>query len=268
MTDAPAPASAPAWATALVTGASSGIGREMARQLAAGGTDLVLVARDTARLDELAGELRALGREVEVLSADLGDPARLAEVEARVADAARPVDLLVNNAGFGTYGDFATLDVDGEVGEVGVNVVALMRLTHAAVGAMLARARGAILNVSSVAGLQATPGNATYGATKAFVASFSEAISQELRGTGVSLTCVLPGFTRTEFQKRAGIGGREIPGPLWQSAEQCASEALAATEAGKAWVVTGVVNKVAAAAVGVAPRGVTRWVGGRVAKRL
>jgi len=122
--------------------------------------------------------------------------------------------------------------------------------------------------VSSVAGLQATPGNATYGASKAFVATFSEAVSEELRRTGVSLTCVLPGFTRTEFQERAGIGGREIPGPLWQSAEQCAAEALAATKAGKAWVVTGVVNKVVAAAAGVAPRGVTRWVGGRVAKRL
>ncbi len=261
-------AATPTWATALVTGASSGIGREMARQLAVAGTDLVLVARDTARLEALAGDLRAQGREVEVLTADLGEPAQLATVEARVADAARPVDLLVNNAGFGTYGDFAGLDIDGEVGEVDVNIVALMRLTHAALGAMLARDLGAILNVSSVAGLQATPGNATYGASKAFVAAFSEAVSEELRGTGVSLTCVLPGFTRTQFQERAGIGGREIPGPLWQSAEQCAAEALAGTAAGKAWVVTGAVNKVAAAAAGAAPRGLSRWLAGRLAKRL
>jgi hypothetical protein len=133
---------------------------------------------------------------------------------------------------------------------------------------MLARHRGAILNVSSVAGLQATPNNATYGATKAFVASFSEAVHEELQGTGVSLTVVLPGFTRTEFQARAGIEGRTIPGPLWQTAEQCVAEALAATRAGKAWVVTGVLNKVVAGAAGTAPRSLTRRIASRVTTRL
>jgi uncharacterized protein len=262
-------AATPTWRTALVTGASSGIGREVARQLAAEGTELVLVARDTRRLEEVAAEVTAAhGRASEVLSADLADPAQLATVEARLSDTERPVDLLVNNAGFGTYGRFVDLDVEGEQREVAVNVVALMRLTHAALAPMLARNRGAVLNVSSVAGLQATPGNATYGASKAFVATFSEAVHEELKGTGVSLTCVLPGFTRTEFQERAGIEGREIPGPLWQTAEQCVTEALAATRDGKAWVVTGLLNKVAATAAGTVPRSLTRRLAARMASRL
>jgi uncharacterized protein len=263
-----------AWTTALVTGASSGIGREIARQLAARGTHLVAVARDEDRLAALAREVADARPEVEVevLPADLADPEQLAAVEARLADADthgnRPVDLLVNNAGFGTYGRFADLDRDGEEREIRVNVVALVRLTHAALGPMLARDQGTILNVSSVSGLQATPGNATYGATKAYVASFSEAVHEELAGTGVTLTAVLPGFTRTEFQQRAGIQGREIPSFAWQSVEDCAAEALAGARAGKAWVVTGRVNRLMVAAAGVAPRGIKRRVAARVASRL
>ena len=260
-----------AWTTALVTGASSGIGREIARQLAARGTHIVAVARDEARLADLAREVAEARDdvEVEVLPADLADPDQVATVEARLADdGARPVDLLVNNAGFGTYGRFVDLDRDGEEREIRVNVVALVRLTHAALGPMLARGHGTILNVSSVAGLQATPGNATYGATKAYVASFSEAVHEELAGTGVTLTAVLPGFTRTEFQQRAGIEGRDIPGFAWQSVEDCAAEALAGARAGKAWVVTGRINKVVAAAAGMAPRGLTRRIAARVSSRL
>jgi short-subunit dehydrogenase len=133
---------------------------------------------------------------------------------------------------------------------------------------MVRRGSGSVVNISSVAGLQATPGNATYGATKAFVASFGEAVHGELAGTGVTLTTVLPGFTRTEFQERAGIEGRTIPGPLWQTAEQCVTEALAGARAGKAWVVTGGVNKVVAAAAGTAPRGLRRILAARVASQL
>jgi uncharacterized protein len=265
-----------AWTTALVTGASSGIGREIARQLAARGTHIVAVARDEDRLAELAREVAEARAdvEVEVLPADLADPEQLAAVEARLADpdadahAAGPVDLLVNNAGFGTYGRFADLDLDGEEREIRLNVIALVRLTHAALGPMLARGHGTILNVSSVAGLQATPGNATYGATKAYVASFSEAVHEELAGTGVTLTAVLPGYTRTEFQQRAGIEGREIPGFAWQSVEACAAEALAGARAGKAWVVTGRLNRVVAVAAGMAPRGLRRRVAARVSSRM
>jgi short-subunit dehydrogenase len=260
------------WRTALVTGASSGIGAALARQLAAGGTDLVVVARDRARLDSLATELtdRHPGLTVEVLPADLADAGQLAAVEARVADAAteRPVDLLVNNAGFGTYGPFVDADLDVEEREIRVNVVAVVRLTHAAVRAMVPRGRGAIVNIASVAGLQATPGNATYGATKAYVAMFGEALHTELSGTGVTVTTVLPGFTRTEFQERAGNEGRRIPSPAWQSADDVAAEALAAARAGKPWVVTGLLNKLAAASVNLTPRALRRWGAARVISRL
>jgi hypothetical protein len=261
---------APTWATALVTGASSGIGREIARRLAAEGSDLVVVARDRARLDALAAELtgRHPGRTVEVLPADLADAGQLAAVERRVADPDRPVDLVVNNAGFGTYGPLAAADVDAEEREIAVNVVAVVRLSHAAVGAMTARGRGAVMNISSVAGLQATPGNATYGASKAFVASFGEAVSGELAGAGVTLTTVLPGFTRTEFQARARIEGRGMPGPAWQSAEDVAAQALAATRAGRAWFVPGTLNKVMTAAAGPVPRGLKRRLAARVARRM
>jgi short-subunit dehydrogenase len=260
------------WRTALVTGASSGIGAALARQLAAEGTDLVVVARDKARLDALAAELGGTGRPgggvaVEVLPADLADGASLAAVEARVADD-RPVDLLVNNAGFGTYGPFVEADIDTETQEIAVNVTALVRLTHAAMRAMMPRARGSIMNISSMAALQATPGNATYGATKGFVAMFGEAVSSELAGTGVTVTTVLPGLTHTEFHERAGVEPRRPLGMPWQSADDCAAEALAAAHAGKSWVVTGRVNKVAAAAAGPVPRGVRRWAAARIASHM
>ncbi|HET6950796.1 MAG TPA: SDR family oxidoreductase [Acidimicrobiales bacterium] len=257
------------WSTALVTGASSGIGTALARRLAGEGTDLVVVARDRQRLETLAGELTAAtGVDVEVLVADLADGAQLAAVEKRLADAARPVDLVVNNAGFGTYGDFAGLDVDGEEREVAVNVTAVVRLTHAALGGMLARGRGAIVNVSSVAGLQPRPGNATYGATKAFLASFGEAVAAELTGSGVTLTTVLPGFTHTEFQERAGIGGRKIPDVAWMSADDVAAQTLDAARAGKPWCVPGLLYKVAVAVVSPVPRSLRRALAARTARRM
>jgi hypothetical protein len=242
----------------------------MARQLAAAGTDLVVVARDTARLEALASDVAASGSPVavEVLTADLADPAALAAVEARVADADRPIDLLVNNAGFGTYGSFDELPVDGEEREIRVNVVALVRLAHAALGAMKARGKGTILNVGSVAGLQSRPGNATYGATKAFVASFSEALHEEVKGTGVAVSQVLPGFTRTEFEERAGIEGREIPAVAWMEADECARLALEAAAAGKPFFVPGALNKLAATGVDILPRPLTRRIASRLARRL
>ena len=252
------------WTRALVTGASSGIGRAIAERLAGAGVEVVAVARDGERLDKLAADLPV---DVEVLAADLAEPAQVARVEQRLASADRPVDLLVNNAGFGTYGNFADLDIDGEQREILVNVVAVVRLTHAAVRAMLARGRGAILDIGSVSGLQATPGNAVYGATKSFVASFGEAVHGELEGTGVSLTTVLPGFTRTEFAARAGIEGRPIPGPAWQSPEQVAEAVLDAARAGKAWHVTGPFNQVLVAMSTPVPRGIKRRVAARLARR-
>ncbi len=174
----------------------------------------------------------------------------------------------MNNAGFGTYGDFAGLDLDGETREVAVNVTAVVRLTHAALGGMVARGRGAVMNVSSVAGLQATPGNATYGATKAFVASFGEAVAGELAGTGVTLTTVLPGYTHTEFAERAGIGGRKIPEQAWMSADDVAALALAATRVGRPWLVPGLANKVMVAAATPVPRSLKRRVAAQLARRI
>jgi len=244
---------------ALVTGASAGIGRSFAFALADRGHDLVLVARDTARLDALAVELRAAyGANAEVLTADLSDPDALAVVEARVSDTERPVDLVVNNAGFGTSGPFVTLPIDREEQEVQLNVVALVRLTHAALGAQVDRGRGGVINVASIAGYQPTPGNATYAATKAFVSSFSQAVHEELKGTGVKCMVLSPGFTRTEFQDRAGIDSDEVPGFLWQDAPTVVQHALRAYDKGRAVCVPGPLNSVAAAFTSVTPQSVTR----------
>lgn len=253
---------------ALVTGASSGIGKAFARALADRGHDVVLVARDVARLEELAEEVRvAYGKEAEVLAADLTDTAQLGAVEARLADTLRPVDLLVNNAGFGTIGAFAEADVEAEDREIRLNVLALVRLTHAVLPGLVARGGGGVINVSSVGGYQPTPGNATYGGTKAFVTSFTHAVHEELRGTGVRMMVLCPGFTRTEFQQRAGISSSDVPGFLWQSAEEVVQQALRAYERGRAAYVTGSLNQVAAAFSSALPGGVTRRLAGAILKR-
>ena len=171
----------PPWRHAVVTGASSGIGEAIARELAMLGVGLTLVARRSEELERLATQLRRKGApEVEVLVADLTERRGLAAVEARLADGSRPVDLLVNDAGMGTGGPFAELSIDHEVAEIELNVVAVVRLTHAAVGPMRERGRGAVLNVSSLAGLAPAPNNATYAASKAFVTSFSASLHEEI----------------------------------------------------------------------------------------
>jgi len=248
------------WTRALVTGASAGIGDALTRRLAAEGSDLVVVARDEARLTALAEELSAAhGVAVEVLAADLAEAGDLAGVEARVAAAEDPVELVVNNAGFGTYGPFAELDVEEEEREIRVNVLALVRLSHAAAAAMTARGRGSILNISSLASRSPTPRNATYSATKAFVSHFSEALHEELKGAGVRVTVCEPGFTRTEFQERAGLtDDAGMPDFVWQRADQVAQAALDGTRAGKALVVPGLHNVVAGGLAGLAPRGLRR----------
>ncbi len=199
---------------ALVTGASAGIGEQFARYLGAGGHDLVLVARDRARLEALAKDLDAdHGARAEVLAADLTDPEELERVEGRVSSTEAPVDLLVNNAGFGTIGRFDRIPVDREVDEIELNVIAVVRLAHAAVPAMVSRGHGAILNVSSLASRQPTPNMATYAGTKAFVSSFSQSLHVELKEAGVHVMVLEPGFTRTEFQDRLGVGRRGRPRP-------------------------------------------------------
>ena len=192
--------------TVVVTGASAGIGAELARVLAARGHGLTLVARRRDRLDELAAELRA-AHDVEVVveTCDLADP----EDRDRLVNAlraGRTVAGICNNAGYGTVGKFADLELEREVGEVRLNVEALVDLTGAFINEMVDRGEGAILNVASTASFQPLPGMATYAATKAFVRSFSEAVHAELSGTGVSVTDLCPGFTETEFGEVAGRG--------------------------------------------------------------
>jgi short-subunit dehydrogenase len=253
---------------ALVTGASSGIGESLARLLAERGHDLVLVARDRGRLEVLAKELEgAFHASAQVLPADLTDADQLAMVEARCHDRSAPVDVLVNNAGFGTFGPLHTLDVDTEAREIQLNVVALVRLTHAAATEMVERGAGGILNVSSLAGFQPGPSNATYGATKAFITSFTEAVHEELRGSGVSVTVLCPGFTRTGFQAAANVPAEAVPGFMWQEADAVARVGLDALAKNRAIAIPGGLNKVLGNFSSVAPHGLSRRLAAAVLKR-
>jgi short-subunit dehydrogenase len=224
-------------ATALVTGATSGIGAEFARQLASRGDDLILVARDTARLRSYADELTAAYRvDCEVLTADLVDRAQLQLVEARLADRARPVDLLVNNAGFSTNQLFLDGDLEAEQAMLDVLVTAVLRLTHAALPGMVARGTGAVVNVSSVAGY--IPGG-TYSAAKSWVTVFSESIDLDLRETGVRVMALCPGFTRTEFHSRADLDLSHLPDWMWLESPDLVRTALADLRRGRAVSVPG-----------------------------
>jgi uncharacterized protein len=248
---------------ALITGASVGIGEQFARQLAERGYDVVLVARDAARLEALAKEIETGVVRAEVLAADLTDDSQLALVEDRV----RAVDVLVNNAGFGTFGSFHTLDIDIELREIELNVMALVRLTHAAAATMAERGSGGILNVSSLASFQPGPSNATYSATKAFVTSFTEAVHEELKGTGVAVTALCPGFTHTEFQERANAPATGVPGFMWQEAPEVARAGLDGLAKNRAVVIPGAANKVMGNLSAVTPHAITRRVGAAVLKR-
>lgn len=247
------------WNRALVTGASSGIGDAFARLLAAQGADLVVTARNEDRLQALADELtEAHGVAVEVLVADLTDREAVAAVAERLQSVQSPIDLLVNNAGFGFAGDFIDLDVDREAEVVEVNVGAMHRLAHAAGTAMSSRRRGGIINVSSVAGFAPSPKTATYAASKAFVTSFSEALHMELGPLGVVVSCLCPGLTRTEFQQRADVTTDAAPDVLWQTAEQVAEAGLRGLAKGKAIVVPGAQNKAYTAVLKASPSGLVR----------
>ena len=218
--------------TALITGPTAGIGLAFAEQLAARGQDLVLVARDRARLEDLAARLSdSHGVEVEVLVADLADREQIAAVEARVADPQRPVSLLVNNAGFGHKHPFTENSVEDEQEMLDVLVTAVMRLSHAAIRPMLQRGEGAIVNVSSVAAFLP---RGTYSAAKAYVVSFSEWLDLTYRDRGVRGMALCPGFVRTEFHARMGVGRDSAPGWMWLDAERLVREALVDLERGKA----------------------------------
>ena len=217
--------------TALITGPTAGIGLSFARQLAAQGYRLVLVARNEERLRSVAADLeREYGVEVEVLPADLSDRASLAPVEARVADPARPVDLLVNNAGFGLKHPFLENDVEDEQAMLDVLVTAVLRLTHAALGPMVARGSGAIVNVSSVAGYLP---RGTYSAAKAYVTALSEWADLTYRDRGVRVMALLPGFTKTEFHERMDVSRESAPSFLWLDADRLVRDALSDLRKGR-----------------------------------
>jgi uncharacterized protein len=255
---------------ALVTGASSGIGLELARELARRGSDLVLVARSRETLEATAQRSRSEhGIDVEVLPCDLTDAAARAGVEQRLRDRDRPVDLLVNNAGVGQVGAFADLDVDTAERLVTLNVVAPLRLLHAALPVLIEQ-RGGVLNVSSIGGNQPVPRMATYAATKAFLTSWGESVHEELRGDGVTVTTLAPGFTRTNFVAGADADeqARVLPGFLWADPAAVARAGLDAVTAGRAVVTPGVVNRAGAAVSAVTPTGVSRRVIGEVMRRL
>ncbi|MET9341372.1 SDR family oxidoreductase [Nonomuraea sp. NPDC003804] len=226
--------------TALVTGASSGIGAEFARQLAARGHDLVLVARSVERMEALAAELADRhGVAVEVIGQDLSAPDAAARVAERVQG--RRIDLLVNNAGFGTAGRFQDLSPEREHDELMVNVVALVGLTHALVPGMLARGEGAVVNVGSTAGFNVAPYFATYGASKAFVLNFSLALWSELRGTGVKVLAVTPGPVETPFFDVLGTRDAAIGGKM-STPRQVVAAALRGLDRDRGYVVPGASN--------------------------
>jgi short-subunit dehydrogenase len=218
-----------------VTGPTAGIGQAFAQQLAARGYDLVLVARDEERLEKTAAELRAAhGVEVEVIAADLSDRTDLARVEARLADPARPVDLLVNNAGFGLKGRFLDNSADAETAMLEVLVTAVLRLSHAALAAMTGRGHGGVINVSSVAAFLP---RGSYSAAKAWVNSFSEWAANEYRPRGVKVMALCPGFTKTEFHERMHVSRGSAPDFLWLDADKLVATALSDFDKGRVYSI-------------------------------
>ena len=240
--------------TSLITGATAGIGHEYARQLAARGDDLVLVARNAVRLEEVAADLRsAHGIEVEVLVADLVDREQLALVEARLADRTRPIDLLVNNAGFGLKKRFLDNTVEEETAMLEVLVTAVLRLSHAALGPMAERGSGGIINVSSVVAFLP---RGTYSAAKAWVNSFSEWAHLEYKSRGVTVMSLCPGFTKTEFHERMQVTRGD--GFMWLDVDFLVRTSLRDFDKGRAYSIPGAQYKAIIALTRAIPNRVLR----------
>lgn len=239
---------------ALVTGASAGIGLALAQELAAAGVNVVITARRAARLESLASALRSSrGVQVEVLPADLADPAAPAEIRAFTEAKSIPVELLINNAGFGSYGYFHNADLERQLEMVQVNCTAVVHLTRLYVGEMVDRGHGDILIVASVAGFQAVPYISTYAATKAFDLRFAEGIAEEVRRRGVHVCALCPGSTTTEFREVAGQPERTFRGA--ETAEKVARTGLRALAAGKTSVISGFTNTMSVEGQRLVPRG-------------
>lgn len=243
--------------TALITGASSGIGLELARCFAAGGFDLVLVARRKEELDRLAADLaKTHGIKARTIAKDLSHPAAPAELFRELKDT--NVDVLVNNAGFATYGPFAEIPIERELQEIQLNVTALTHLSKLFVAPMLGRKRGRILNVASTAAFQPGPLMAVYYATKAYVLSFSEAIATELQGSGVTVTALCPGPTESGFQSTAKMEKSKLVESGLADSKSVAEAGYKACMKGKAIIVPGMMNKMLIQTNRVTPRAVVR----------
>ncbi|WP_373141053.1 SDR family NAD(P)-dependent oxidoreductase [Mycobacterium marinum] len=245
---------------ALITGPTSGIGAGYARRYAQDGYDLILVARDVDRLKQLAVELEDDAGNVEILPADLADAAGRAKVAERLS---RGVRVLVNNAGFATYGEFWETEPAALQAQLDVNVTAVMQLTRAALPPMLAAGAGTVINIASVAGLLSGRGS-TYSASKAWVISFSEGLSTGLEGTGVGVHAVCPGYVHTEFHARAGIDMTTLPSFMWLDVDDVIQESLADIADGKVISIPGVQYKALVGAGRMIPRGLLRAVMKRV----
>jgi hypothetical protein len=243
--------------TVLITGASSGIGADLARRLAERGYNVTLTARRRERLEELADELReAHDIHVDVETCDLGNAAARRRLADKLRSGEREVVGLCNNAGFGNLGNFIDQDLESETDVVRLNVEAVHELTGAFLPRMVEQGAGAVLNVASTAAFQPLPGFATYAASKAFVHSFSEAVHSELSGSGVSVTSLCPGFTRTEFDQAAGAedAASKLPGFTWMESDDVARQAVEGMLAGKRTVVPGVLNKAVSTSGRYVPR--------------
>ena len=244
---------------AFITGASSGIGTVFARKLAARGYDLILLARREDRLRALLAELPA---KVDLVIADLSTQEGIAAAERVIRDSAR-LELLVNNAGFGTKGRFWEASIESQQRMHEVHITATMRLTHAALASMVPRARGGVISVSSVAAFGQSPGNVIYCATKPWINSFTEGLDMELRSFGLASegAGALPGFTRTEFHQTLGMDTRKIPAWLWMKADDVVAASLSAFDRGDVIVVPGWQYKIGAALLKHAPHSRKRRAG-------
>ncbi len=249
-------------ATALVTGASAGIGEQFAYALAREHYELVLVARREARLKEVAEQARGLGSgKVTTIAADLAQRESPAAIHRQLAEQNVAIDYLVNNAGFGTRGDFAELAIERELEEIDLNIGALVALTRLFVPAMIARRHGTIINVASTAGFQPLPYMANYAATKAYVISFSLAVAAELRGSGVTILALCPGPTHSEFHAVAGTGDARTPRFMFMDAAPVAAQGIDAARRGRQLYVNGTINLILVELSRVSPRNlVTRVV--------
>ncbi|WP_030202907.1 SDR family oxidoreductase [Streptomyces sp. NRRL S-87] len=251
--------------TALITGSTAGIGAAFARKLAAQGHNLVLVARDTGRLREQATELHDRhGIEAEVLTADLSTEEGITVVEERLRDRRDPVDLLVNNAGFGNKGRYLDVPMADELTMLKVHVEAVLRLTSAAAESMRSRGRGGIVNVASVAAFLP---RGTYGASKAWVVQFTQGAAKDLAGSGVRMMALCPGFVRTEFHERAGMGTDNIPNWMWLDADKLVAAALDDLARGRTVSVPDPRYKALMGIVKMMPRGVLGGVSSRTGRK-